>query len=221
MKKQRDESEIAAVKERILASALTLFTSQGFAGLTMRALARETGMTAPNLYNYFSGKDEIYLNLVIRGFSMLKNRMEKAEQQAADPASRGRALMEAYLGFGLENPAYYGLMFTYQTPKYNDYVGTSLEALSERELVLSMEVAGIAERSFSELAGRLSLPEGLSAQAGVIGVWGLLHGLTSLFHSGVVQYVAPDPDSAYRKVMDACFSLLSLAKGKNSLTSGE
>lgn len=215
MKKQRDQAQIQAIRERILEAALSIFQKDGFAGLTMRALARQTGMTAPNLYNYFSGKDEIYLTLVIQGFTQLRDQMAAAEKAHPEPADRGRAFMEAYLSFGRKNPVLYGLMFTLPTPKYNDYLGTKLEKLSERELILSMEVAAMAEKAFCDLAAAQPFAPGLSAQAGVIGVWGLLHGLVSLEHSGVVQYVAPDPDSVFRTVMDACFSLLSLARGKN------
>ncbi|MEW5735394.1 MAG: TetR/AcrR family transcriptional regulator [Thermodesulfobacteriota bacterium] len=214
MKKQRDESEISAIRERILSSALSIFETEGFSQLTMRALAKKMDMTAPNLYNYFSGKDEIYLYLVIQGFTLLRDRFSEAEKAHPDPAERGRALMAAYLAFGRENPAHYGLMFTHQTPKYNDYVGTRLEKLSLQELTLSLEVAAIADRAFQDLARTTVGLSDLDARAGVIGVWGLLHGLVSLLHSGVVQYVAPDTDAVYQKVMDSCFSLLSLA-GKN------
>jgi hypothetical protein len=37
-------------------------------------------------------------------------------------------------------------MFTYPTPKYNDYVGTALEKLSEVEYRISMEIVDFVMR---------------------------------------------------------------------------
>lgn len=59
MKLSRDHTEIERLKGRILDSALDIIIHVGMDGLTMRKLAAKMGMTAPNLYNYFSGKDEI------------------------------------------------------------------------------------------------------------------------------------------------------------------
>ncbi len=46
-------------RERILESALTLFSQKGFDGTSVEEIAAECGMKAPNLYKYFKGKEDI------------------------------------------------------------------------------------------------------------------------------------------------------------------
>ena len=46
-------------RERILESALTLFSQKGFDGTSVEEIAAECGMKAPNLYKYFKGKGDI------------------------------------------------------------------------------------------------------------------------------------------------------------------
>ena len=73
MKKLRELKEIEGVKGRILDVALDIIVGEGYGNLTMRRLASKLNMTAPNIYNYYKSKDEIYIHLVIRGFNMLNN----------------------------------------------------------------------------------------------------------------------------------------------------
>lgn len=47
-------------RQRILDAALELFAAHGFAGTSMRALARASGLRESSLYNHFSGKEELY-----------------------------------------------------------------------------------------------------------------------------------------------------------------
>lgn len=46
-------------RERILESALTLFSVKGSSGTSVEEIAAECGMKAPNLYKYFKGKEDI------------------------------------------------------------------------------------------------------------------------------------------------------------------
>lgn len=54
-------------RQLLLNTALRLFASEGFAGTTMRAIARESGLSLGNAYYYFESKDaivhELYRNL--------------------------------------------------------------------------------------------------------------------------------------------------------------
>jgi len=71
MKKSRDINTIKNIQERILEAALDIIIQEGFPALTMRRIASRIGMTAPNIYNYYQSKDELYISLVIKGFEML------------------------------------------------------------------------------------------------------------------------------------------------------
>ena len=200
MKTPRDPEKIEQVKTRILDKALDIIISGGLDALTMRKLAARTGMTAPNLYNYFSGKDEIYLSIVIRGFEMLHAALRTQYDHHDDKSVRARAMIDAYMQFGMAHPQYYDIMFTRPTPKYNDYLGTPFEHLSETEYTLSMEIAAIAGQVAADLTGRPQDDPAVLRR--VIQIWSLLHGMITLHNSGVVDYVTDSTDQIYRTIID-------------------
>ena len=154
MKTPRSPEAIESVKTAILDHALDIIVSQGLDDLTMRNLARRAKMTAPNLYNYYSGKDEIYFALVVKGFEMLHADLKAAYEGSGKIRKRAKAMLEAYLRFGMENSRYYDIMFVLPTPKYDDYKNTPFEALSETEYRLSMEIAAMAEKAIEKVYGR-------------------------------------------------------------------
>ncbi|MEW5683767.1 MAG: TetR/AcrR family transcriptional regulator [Pseudomonadota bacterium] len=55
-----DRPEEASTRSRMLDAALRLFAENGFAGTSMRMLARETGLRESSFYNHFASKDELY-----------------------------------------------------------------------------------------------------------------------------------------------------------------
>lgn len=62
-------SDIALLEQRredILDAACACFAEKGFTATTMAHIAKSVGMSVGNLYNYFSGKDEILNELSIQ-----------------------------------------------------------------------------------------------------------------------------------------------------------
>lgn len=53
-----------STRERILAAALDLFSRQGFAGASVRQIARAVGLRESSLYNHFESKEAIYHALI-------------------------------------------------------------------------------------------------------------------------------------------------------------
>ena len=50
----RSSEEIETIKTKILDAALAILFEEGFDDLSMRKLGRKLGMTAANIYNYYS-----------------------------------------------------------------------------------------------------------------------------------------------------------------------
>ncbi|MFP4040162.1 MAG: TetR/AcrR family transcriptional regulator [Desulfosudaceae bacterium] len=208
MRQPRSPEEIEAIRERILDQALDIISRRGLDALTMRALAARLDMTAPNLYNFFANKDELYLSLVVKGFAMLHQAMTEARDSAREAPQQARAMIEAYVRFGLDHPRYYDIMFTLPTPKHNDYLGTPHEALSEKEYRLSMEIAGMAQAVIEKIMGEESGPDLI--QRRLIQAWSLLHGMISLRHSQVVSYVAGNIPGIYEQTIEELMTMVEL-----------
>ena len=64
--------------EDILAAAAHLLASHGYHGMSMRDLARATGMSLANLYNYFGSKEDLVFALQTRAFETLIASAEQA-----------------------------------------------------------------------------------------------------------------------------------------------
>ncbi len=201
MKTARGKKELALIREKILESALDIIVAKGLDGLTMRSLAKKTGMTAPNLYNYFSNKDEIYIHIVIRGFEMLYSDLKAVCDIHKDNIRRLRAMIDTYMAFGINKPRYYDIMFTRPTPKYNDYVGTPLEKISEIEYKISMDIAALALEAAKEVMGSNAEDEELLTRR-LVQIWSLMHGMITLNNSQVMGYVADSADQVYKKIID-------------------
>jgi AcrR family transcriptional regulator len=68
-------------RELILDAAEALFAERGFAGVSVRDIAGEVGVTAASLYNHFPSKDALYVAVLERGirpvFELLAARREE------------------------------------------------------------------------------------------------------------------------------------------------
>jgi AcrR family transcriptional regulator len=210
MKKPRDINTIKNIQERILEAALDIIIQEGFPALTMRRIASRIGMTAPNIYNYYQSKDELYISLVIKGFEMLHRELVSVYDAHENPVERGEALARAYINFGLKHSSYYDIMFTYPTPKYDDYVGTPLEKLSEVEYRISMDIVTLAQNAVKSLMNKELANDDQKVQMYFIAAWSMLHGMVSLCNSKVVRYTMKDTEAMYEKLITEFLQLLLL-----------
>ncbi len=60
------------VRERLLTSALELFTMKGYAATTVREIVTAAGVSKPSLYYYFSNKEGIYLALMNNTYDIFR-----------------------------------------------------------------------------------------------------------------------------------------------------
>ncbi len=64
-RRARLQEEIESIREKILHAAGRAFARQGFDATTIHDVAKEAGYTAPSLYAYFKGKQEIIEALIV------------------------------------------------------------------------------------------------------------------------------------------------------------
>ena len=202
MKMPRSPAELERIRARIIEAALSIIEEEGFHSLTMRRLAARLHMSAPNLYNFFKCKEEIYISLVINGFKMLHDDLEISWKSHNEPVSRAHALIESYMRFGLENKAYYDVMFIKDTPRHNDYIGTPFEDLSSVEYRISAEIARLGMDALKDVAKDRSHLDKDDVIYNIIKIWSMLHGMISLANSKMVGYIAPDVEKTYGRIID-------------------
>ncbi|WP_181801487.1 TetR/AcrR family transcriptional regulator [Streptomyces shenzhenensis] len=88
-------------KARILRSAQVLFARNGYDGTSLKAIARDVGVSTPALYWHFRSKDEIYLAAIEK---MLVDFLEavRGAVHSSEPLPRFRETVSAHIRFQLE-----------------------------------------------------------------------------------------------------------------------
>lgn len=98
--------------DEIVDAAVTLLDETGDpSSLTLRGVARATGVKAPSIYPHFDGIDEIVTALIEHSFSQLESDVSDALAAAPSLGDGLHAAAHAYVRFGWEHPARYRLMF--------------------------------------------------------------------------------------------------------------
>lgn len=205
-KPPRDAAEIEKIREAIIEAAVTVMHGSGFQGLTMRKIAFAMGMSATNLYNYFSSKDEIYINILIRGFRLLHEELGRAREADVPPLEKALRFIKSYLNFGMHNHHYYEIMFSPDLPKYDDYKGTPLEALANIELEYSNKIIELAMETVESVMQFLHVDDIEAARLRMIEIWCTLHGMILLRRSTLVEYVVDDPDPFFDQIVNTILS---------------
>ena len=120
----------AATAEEIIATARRLLVDSGPDAITLRAIAREMGMTAPGLYRYFDNRDELVRHICAGIFTELGADIHQAIQaadamaEAPDPAVKLTAKMVAacqeFRRWSLNHRAEFSLLFGVPLPGLDD-----------------------------------------------------------------------------------------------------
>jgi AcrR family transcriptional regulator len=79
----------AATTEEIIQTARQLLVASGPEAVSLRAIAREMGMTAPGLYRYFGSHTELLRHVCASIYTELARDIQQAIHAAAGPAEQG------------------------------------------------------------------------------------------------------------------------------------
>src|SRR5437588_10347510 len=83
----------------ILDAALQIVKDEGWQALSMRKIADIIEYTAPIIYEYFSNKEAILLELTRKGFLILSKDLQEAKDKHRLPAKQLEAMWLAYWNF--------------------------------------------------------------------------------------------------------------------------
>src|SRR4051812_43954541 len=102
--------EGAKLRTDILDAAAALLDETGDEqAVTLRAVARKVGVSAPSIYRHFTDRQAILLALAQEAFAELADQLTLAT--GTNPVTRLRAVCAAYLDFATTRQQRYQLMF--------------------------------------------------------------------------------------------------------------
>lgn len=108
----RRERVRAATIAEVHETARRLLVADGLEGVTLRAIAREMGMTAPALYRYYSSREDLILHLVGSLYEDLTRHLAAARDALPDePVIRSLEVPRAFRRWALDHPREFELVF--------------------------------------------------------------------------------------------------------------
>jgi AcrR family transcriptional regulator len=188
--------EGARLRDEIVAGAVALLDETGDeTSVTLRAVARRVGISAPSIYRHFADQPSIMLAVVQRAFAELDAELRGALDTAGDdPRTRLFAVCTGYLEFARMHPGRYRTMFGglwMPDLEASSLTEADMHALGRRSMQLIVEVLGDC------VAAGIATSTDPSADA--VALWVGLHGLAHQ-QSVTVSFPWP-PDISERLVV--------------------
>ena len=98
-------------RTKILDAALNIVQTEGWQALSMRKIADQIEYTAPIIYEYFSNKEGILMELTRRGYQILGKDIREARDKQQTPEDKMEAMWIAYWNFAFAKKEFYQLMY--------------------------------------------------------------------------------------------------------------
>ena len=193
VRERNRRGEGSKLRADILAGATALLEQTGNEeAVTLRAVAREVGISAPSIYSHFPDREAIVEAVVDGAFADFNAAIEDAANAAiaagAGPRERVRAGCAAYLRFAAERPNRYKLMF-------------------ERQYRIAGEVPDVQITGFDLLVRSIQdcVAAGISASTDAArdatAIWLALHGSATL-PARLPMFPWPETDALLDRIVD-------------------
>jgi AcrR family transcriptional regulator len=208
----------AETAQEIKSIALKLMADVGPDGISLRAIAREMGMTAGAIYGYYPTRDDLITTLINDLYTALLDWIAAAHDAcpADDPAARILTCAEALREWSIANPQGFRLIYDAPVPGYQPPPGGPAAEAEHRACAGLTSLVAAAwpharahqsdgDHTWSDFDPRLvdetrsafpDLPP--AAVALVLRIWGRMHGLVSLEISGRLGRETREPAKLYR-----------------------
>jgi AcrR family transcriptional regulator len=152
------------LRQAIIDAAAGVFARDGYASVSLRAVAEAVGLSHGAIYGYFQDKDELFEALVEQSFDQLAAALHALPGRSGDPVRFLRRAGRKYVEFGLQNPGAYEFAFILRRPRE----GQKPHAMYER-------LRAVVKRCIDEKRFRTRNVD-LASQA----LWTAVHGVTAL-----------------------------------------
>ena len=183
------------LRQALLDATLALLEQNGPEGFTLRAAARQAGVTPSATYHHFKDKEDLVAAVAQEGFDLLRKKLKAAAQLPASPRERSRNVGVAYVLFAVEHPTRFRVMLGYGVLTRPNAAAAAIEAMQTYRFVREILVAGLTEDSSEH-----------PSDAEVLGWWSVVHGLAFLAIDGYLGKASKSTkhaDEIVRHVIDA------------------
>ena len=165
-----------ALPDALLGAAERVLEREGLAGLTLRAAAREAGVSHAAPTHHFGDLTGLVSELAAIGFRQFNAAMAAAGAGGTSPMEKAMARAKAYVAYAQAHPGMYGLMFR------TERLDMSRPSLHEAAKASFVGLAGAIGANRHEQISEAALS--LDQAAAIARAWSLVHGFTMLLLDG-------------------------------------
>ena len=172
------------LKEALLKAAEAILEEDGVTGLTLRACARQAGVSHAAPKHHFKDVSDLLAEVAARSFDRLTDtlRQERAANEDLDPEARIIGVFRAYVSFARRYPDHFRLMFRWKEIDRQNETLLAASARTYAEMTSSVTIQrGATDVTADTLYERLSEPGLLDD---VIPAWSQIHGYAMLLLEG-------------------------------------
>ena len=155
------------VKARMLAVSADLFAAKGYRAVSIRTIAKRSGVTLSSLYHHFGDKRGLYLRAHLTEFQRSSARLESALR-------RGGSAEEQLLSFATELCR----VLSEPGPLFRLVARHWLEG--DPDVIRSLARATVPVQFKAVVAAIRAISGGRDARGTTIAIYGLIHGLVTL-----------------------------------------
>ncbi len=185
------------LRDSLIESAHSILAADGVESVSLRNVAKQTGVSATALYSHFHDKRELLAVLATQGFERLSDLMvvEAGKRSPGDqlgaPDLAGLAL--GYVKFATDNSALFQLMFGREVGNLKDY--PFLQEAGAR-------CYGLMADSVAARLRESGAPD--SPAVAATAAWSMVHGLSTLINDGRISAHTCELGSNEELVLQAC-----------------
>lgn len=162
------------LRDTILRTAVDHVAEFGPDSLSFRKLAADAGVSHQAPYHHFEDRRGVFRAIAFDGFSMLGEALREASTQTSDEPAE--VLLEAYVGFALDHPGHFRVMFRRDLCEMDE--APELHAVADATFDL------LVDHVRRELGPKASIKD---IRARTTAMWSTAHGLATLMIEGPLE----------------------------------
>lgn len=168
------------LRRALLDAALVILQTKDVKSLSLRAVAREAGVSHTAPYRHFADKAALLAAVAEEGFVEFGQYLQNAvDASGAEPIASLKATGIAYIRYALQHPVHFRLMFNHHalTPD-SKTVSSSLHTTSKATFQILVDIISAGQAEGKVVTGD---PKTLAT-----GRWAQVHGLAMLMLDGML-----------------------------------
>lgn len=174
---ERENYHHGDLKNALIQAGIEILAEEGVGGLSLRKAARKAGVSHAAPYAHFADKQALIAAIAADGHEKINQRLNAVlVRHADDPLRQLLGAVQAYVQFGLEAPDHYKITFSgaiqdeHGHPEFVETSQRNMQVL--KDIVERCRAAGILDTQSQD------------TELQAVGLWGVIHGLVTLWIQG-------------------------------------